>query len=77
METRTALISILVISAIGLLFSGFLSYGEVFKGVCTSSELGMGTCTVFAGIPACVYGFVMYLIVFIISWIGLKSIKSY
>jgi uncharacterized membrane protein len=76
MKTRTALISILIISIMGLLFSGYLSYGEVFKKVCTASKLGMGTCTNVAEIPACVYGFFMYLIVFVISILGLRSLKN-
>ncbi len=50
-----------------MLFSGYLSYGELFKKSCY-----MGGCSLVAGYPACVYGFVMYLIVFIVAILGLK-----
>lgn len=73
MEKELALRIIFWISLAGLLFSGYLSYGEVFKKVCFASELGMGTCTNFIGIPACVFGFFMYLAVFIISGFALKN----
>ncbi len=61
---------ILGISIAGMLFSGYLSYGELIKGVCS-----LGGCSSKLGLPVCVYGFVMYLAVFIISIIGLKSKK--
>ncbi len=73
MKKQTALKTILIISIAGLFFSGYLSYGEVFAKVCAATALGMGTCTNVQGIPACVYGFFMYLIVFIVSICGLKS----
>ena len=75
MKKQTALKTILIISILGMLFSGYLSYGELIAKSCYSSQLGMGSCTVVAGIPACVYGFVMYLVVFVISVIGLRSRK--
>jgi len=61
---------ILIISIAGMLFSGYLSYGELIKQTCS-----FGGCSSVAGIPACVYGFFMYLIVFIISILGIKSKK--
>jgi uncharacterized membrane protein len=73
MKKEYALKIILIISIAGILFSGYLSYTELFAGFCGASKLGMGNCTSVLQIPACVYGFVMYLIVFIISLIGLKS----
>jgi uncharacterized membrane protein len=69
MKKETALKAILVISIAGILFSGYLSYMEIFAGKCA---LG-GTCSSVASIPACVYGFVMYLVVFVISLLGLKK----
>lgn len=68
MKQKTALKSIMYLSIAGMLFSGYLSYGELFAKVCA-----LGTCTAVGGVPACVYGFVMYAIVFIISMLGLKS----
>jgi uncharacterized membrane protein len=75
MKKECALKIILIISIAGLLFSGYLSYTELFAGFCGASKLGMGGCTNVFQIPACVYGFFMYLAVFIISLIGLKSRK--
>lgn len=68
MKSRTALKTIMWLSILGMLFSGYLSYAELFRKFCA-----LGTCTNVAGVPACVYGFVMYLIVFVISLLGLKN----
>lgn len=70
MKKQIALKALFWISLAGVLFSGYLSYTEIFQQVCT---LG-GTCstTIFT-IPSCVYGLVMYLAGLIISVIGLKS----
>lgn len=75
MKKQIALKIILGISIAGLLFSGYLSYAELFAGFCGASQLGMGSCTNVLEIPACVYGFFMYLAVFVISLLGLKSKK--
>jgi hypothetical protein len=69
MSKNKALKIILAISVAGMLFSGYLSYGELFAGVC---PLG-GGCASVIGLPACVYGFIMYLIVFCISLAGLRA----
>jgi len=60
-----------------MLFSGYLSYGELFKGECgTDSFIKCGSWS-FASLPACVYGLVMYTAVFIISLCGyLRAKKS-
>lgn len=73
MKKQASLITILIISIAGMLFSGYLSYTELFAGFCGASKLGMGTCTNVFRIPACVYGFVMYLVVFIITILGLRA----
>jgi len=70
-KQKTALKAILVISIAGMLFSGYLSYSELFANSCA---LG-GGCSTVAGIPSCVYGFAMYLVVFTISVLGLKGKK--
>lgn len=72
MLKQTALKIVLYISIMGVLFSGYLSYTEIYKSVCA---LGTGTCTAVFQIPACVYGFVMYSVLLIISIIGLRSKK--
>ena len=65
---QAALQIILAISIAGMLFSGYLSYNELFKQSCP-----LGGCSNLLGLPVCVYGFIMYLAVFIISLLGLKS----
>lgn len=73
MKSKTALKAITGISVAGLLFSGYLSYTELFAGFCGATKLGMGACTNVFQIPACVYGFIMYLAVLVICIIGLKN----
>lgn len=70
MNKNLALKIILVISICGILFSGYLSYGELIQKVCP-----LGGCSYVLGMPACVYGFFMYLAVFIICMMGLTSKK--
>jgi hypothetical protein len=74
MTKSRALKIILGIAVVGVLFSGYLSYRELFLGSC---NLGFVSCGVntkpIVGLPACVYGLVMYSGVLIISWLGLKS----
>jgi len=69
MNKQTALKIITGMSILGMLFSGYLSYGELTAGTC---PIG-GGCSAIIGIPTCVYGFVMYLIVLIIALLGLKA----
>jgi len=73
MKIKTCFIIILCISVFGMLFSGYLSYTELFAGFCGAAELGMGSCSNVFQIPACVYGFFMYLLVFIFSALGLRN----
>ncbi len=68
---KTALKIIFGISIAGMAFSGYLSYTELFQKFCA---LG-GGCTSIIGLPSCVYGFVMYAIVFVIALLGLKAKK--
>jgi len=71
MKKDLALKTILAISVAGMLFSGYLSYGELVAKSCL-----VGGCTFVLGAPACVYGLVMYLIVFIIALLGLIEKKK-
>ena len=57
------------IALIGVLFSGYLSYTEIFQQTCA---IGGCSSTVLS-IPSCVYGFVMYLIVLILAVFGIKK----
>jgi uncharacterized membrane protein len=73
MKKETSLRIIFWIAIAGMLFSGYLSYTELFAGFCGAAKLGMGQCTNVFTIPACVYGFVMYLVILVITILGLKS----
>jgi uncharacterized membrane protein len=71
MKKQTALKTLLWVSIAGALFSGYLSYTEIFQQVCT-----LGTCsTTIFSVPSCVSGFVMYLVGLIISILGIRSKK--
>lgn len=72
MKQRTALKSVFGISIAGLLFSGYLSYTELFA----QCNFGCSPSSSIAGVPVCVYGFVMYLALAVISIIGLNSGKK-
>ena len=75
MKHKTALVAIFVISIVGLVFSGVLTYQELFTLSAVSCPAPGAPGTVF-GYPACVYGFFMYLIIFIVSGLGLFSKKN-
>jgi len=72
---QLALKAILVISIIGVLFSGFLSYKELTTGASSCSAAAAGTICSLLGVPVCVYGLIMYILVLLISLAGLKSKK--
>jgi len=70
MKKDLALRLILGLSIVGMAFSGYLSYGELIQKACP-----VGGCSEIFSIPVCVYGFVMYTAVFILSCLGLKEKK--
>jgi len=72
--TRTALKVVLVISLIGVAFSGTLTYRELAKGLGGGCTVGGAPGTIF-GYPACVYGLFMYLVLVAVSALGLRSEK--
>jgi uncharacterized membrane protein len=72
MEKNVALKITLGISVVGMLFSGYLSYGELFQRVCPVG----GGCSFVLGAPSCVYGFVMYAVVFVVSLLGLQAKRA-
>jgi uncharacterized membrane protein len=65
MKSKTALNIISAISAIGVLFSGYLTFTELTAQTCS-----LGGCQAILGLPTCAYGLVMYLVVFVISLLG-------
>ncbi len=72
-EARKGLKAIAVLSAVGLLFSGYLTFQEC--GGAGASACGAGGSSLIFGLPACIYGFVMYLLVFAISLAALNKRK--
>jgi len=74
MKKQTALKTLFGISLAGVLFSGYLSYTEIFQQVCGLGVLETCGTKVFP-LPSCVYGLVMYLAGLIIAVLGLKSQK--
>lgn len=71
MTATGALRTILIIALAGAAFSGTLSWQEVFGSAASCPAPGRpGT---LLGYPACVYGFFMYLILVIVSALGLRA----
>jgi uncharacterized membrane protein len=71
MTMRRALQTILTIAVFGLVFSGVLTYRELFAGAAKCPSPGAAG-TVF-GYPACVYGFFMYLVITVVAVLGLRA----
>ncbi len=70
---QNSILVIIIISIAGILFSGYLSYRELFTYSC---NIGFVACGAKVGtLPACVYGLLMYSLVFIVSFFGYKSKK--
>lgn len=72
MTERRALQWIFGISTFGTAFSGVLSYRELMGPSALSCPAPGAPGTVF-GYPACVYGFFMYLLIAVISGLGLRQ----
>jgi len=76
MSPRKALQIVLIISLMGVAFSGTLTAREF------SADPGIGSCTLggapgtLLGYPACVYGLVMYSALAVVSWLGLRSTRQ-
>lgn len=73
MKQKTAIITIFIISIVGLIFSGVLTYEELFSEATGTSCPTPGAPGTVFGYPACVYGFIMYFVIFVISGLGLFS----
>ena len=71
---RRALTAILVISLIGVAFSGTLTYREMCGiAVATGGCSAVGPPGTILGYPACVYGLAMYLLLVAIASFGLRA----
>jgi uncharacterized membrane protein len=63
------MLAIFIFSIAGLAFAGYLTLGSIISGACPIS----GECPYFLGIPACDYGLVMYLLIFVAALAALKT----
>ncbi len=70
MEKNSLIKTILGVSIIGVLFSGYLTYQDLAK---TGVSCTIGTNSTILGLPVCVYGLIMYLLIFTLSILALKS----
>jgi hypothetical protein len=75
MTKQLALKIILGIGIAGALFSGYLSYKELFE-TCPLSCPAVGASGTILGYPACIYGFAMYAILTTVAVIGLHAKKN-
>ena len=73
MRAKKALKIIFYFAIGGILFSGYLSYMELWGGGCEDALVQCGSNFSLFNLPACVYGFFMYLTIFVIATIGLRS----
>ena len=74
MRPLRALQLILGLSLFGTVFSGTLTYHELFGTTAMSCPAPGAPGTVF-GWPACVYGFFMYLTIVVVSALGLRAFR--
>lgn len=72
MRPLRALQAILGLSLFGTLFSGVLTYRELFGASAMSCPAPGAPGTVF-GYPACVYGFFMYIAIAVLAGFGLRG----
>jgi hypothetical protein len=69
MAMNNYLLAIFIISIGGILFSGYLSYRELFWKSCPLKEKSCGL--KIAKLPVCIYGLIMYIAIFVISLLGI------
>ena len=69
---KRALLVVLVLAACGVAFSGVLVYRELFTGAAGCGSAATGG-TKILGVPACVYGFAMFLAILASSVLGLAA----
>ena len=76
MKQLTALKTVLSIAIFGLLFSGYLSYQEFFGQGEEAGCSALGATGTILGYPPCAYGFLMYLIILVIAFLGIRGNRS-
>lgn len=72
MTKQRALQTILAVAVFGQVFSGILTYRELFGSSAATCPSPGAPGTVF-GYPACVYGFFMYLLITAVTVAGLRA----
>lgn len=75
MSVKHVLQAIAIVSLLGMLFSGALTWRE-FAHPGAPSCSALGTPGTLLGSPPCVYGLVMYTIVFALAIMGLRRISE-
>ncbi len=73
MSMKHSLMTILGIAVAGLLFSGYLSYRELFAAAPVQSCPAVGAPGTIFGYPPCIYGFFMYGAIVVIAALGLAT----
>jgi len=58
------------LSLAGVLFSGYISYKEIFGNLCN-----IYVCSEIAGLPVCVYGMAIFIVLLVSSICGLRANK--
>lgn len=76
MLVRRTLRVILAVSVLGILFSGVLTYLELFGKTAVSCPTPGAPGTIL-GYPACVYGLVMYLLIAALASRGLGRLRRH
>jgi hypothetical protein len=72
MTPRRALQIVFACSLFGTIFSGGLSYGELW-GSGAQACPAIGAPGMVLGYPACVYGFILFLIIAVVALLGLRA----
>ena len=67
MKSKTAYLVAFILAIAGVLFAGFLSASKIIWGVCPLKE----PCPQFFGQPACIYGFILFAALLVLSAIML------
>jgi len=62
----------LIITSMGVLFSGYMSSVKLFSKTCAFGE----TCPLFLGMPACYIGFILFLSLFLVSLLFILNKRS-
>ncbi len=75
MTSKSSLQILVALGYLGMAFSGYLSYGELYGNSAASCSLQGGSCNIM-GYPACIYGFFMFAAVTIIACMGHRSLDK-